>query len=935
MNNNLLSSDLLDENRESGPKPNSIVELENLLGIALTERNLVKVASVGTRASLVSESYALNEQGLVIGLSFHNYKKAAFNFPLNHLESFNDLEYLSLTNCRVTNIDTVVNFKKIRNLFVGGNQIIDISSVSDLEYLEALAIWGNPISSVICLDKLTNLRQLYCQGIKVGNLDFLKNLKNLEELSVSRCGITSIAPIANLRNLQTLRIDDNNISDLTPLIGIDSLDSVDAENNSISHISMALAEQFSWLKSSMRREEKPIKRIKSISLENNPLVFPPSSVISFDSETVENYYRTTELFGYAPLSEGRIIVIGDGSAGKSSLIERILHNTFDEHKSQTNGVLINNLDLVHSDGRNLVLHIWDFGGQEIQHAVHRFFFTEGCLYLLVLDNRKEEEPEYWLQQIESLGGGAPVLIIFNKHDENAIEIADRKFLKEKYKNIVGFYNISCKTGFGLADFKSELQREAMNLRTIDEQFPNNWFAIKKKVDERTSGKRHYISYRSFSSICNENHVDSRNSKNLLLKYFNTIGVVTWFGETYLDNLNVLSPAWITRGVYKIITSKKTIQLFGHISIEDFKELLNPVDENDFLYSENHYDYILTMMKKFGLCYSADNKVVLLPSAFGKQPKLEYSDFKGEGIRTYILSFEEYMPIALIHRFISLSISEAYDKNYWYSGIVIKDSLSSSLAMVQADKEAKRIYVRIKGETQLGMWEHIRRDIRKISKDGYNNLPYTELIALDDEAIATVSYDDLISHLKANKSSFFHPKLQQDFPVGRLLGLFEQKELTINKFKSGEHVIRHSELEPGIKVPQFALTILNQTQNIINNNISIEFLHERGSDVKSEANYLMDELGNSNIALSEALTKLTDFIQVAKEAKSAEEVKEKGWGRKLKGVVETLAKSGDQLKKIKDGAEAMHTLTGGMHDIASHLNMPELSSAWHHLQGLFV
>jgi GTPase SAR1 family protein len=36
-----------------------------------------------------------------------------------------------------------------------------------------------------------------------------------------------------------------------------------------------------------------------------------------------NYYDTSEKYGYAPLSEGRIIVVGDGSSGKSSLIERI------------------------------------------------------------------------------------------------------------------------------------------------------------------------------------------------------------------------------------------------------------------------------------------------------------------------------------------------------------------------------------------------------------------------------------------------------------------------------------------------------------------------------------------------------------------------------------------------------------------------------------
>jgi hypothetical protein len=69
-----------------------------------------------------------------------------------------------------------------------------------------------------------------------------------------------------------------------------------------------------------------------------------------------------------------------------------------------------------------------------------------------------------------------------------------------------------------------------------------------------------------------------------------------------------------------------------------------------------------MMKKFDLCYTSDDRILLLPSAFGKVPKLEYSEFRGPEVRTYILQFRDYMPMALIHRFIA--------KNYLMYMIVI-------------------------------------------------------------------------------------------------------------------------------------------------------------------------------------------------------------------------------------------------------------------------
>lgn len=649
-------------------------------------------------------------------------------------------------------------------------------------------------------------------------------------------------------------------------------------------------------------------------------------------ESIKNYYEATETYGHAPLSEGRIIVVGDGSAGKSSLIERVLYNTFDQGKSQTNGIFIEHWQLKHKDERPLTFHIWDFGGQEIQHAVHKFFFTEGCLYVLVLDNRKEEEPEYWLQQIESLGGKAPVLVVFNKQDDNVTEIADRKFLKEKYPNIIGFYNTSCKTNEGVNNFKKDLEKEVVKLHTVEEQFPNNWFKIKKSIEDCTSGDQHYLDYHTFSEICKKNNVDSEKTQKLLLKYFTTIGAVTWFGDTYLNFLHVLSPKWITQGVYKIITSKKTAKLLGVINIDDFDELLQPLSDKDYTYEDTHYGYILSMMKKFDLCYTPDDKSLLIPSAFGKVPKVEYSDFRGEEIRTYILQFKDYMPLALIHRFTAKKLPDAYDNNYWYSGIVINDNKSNCIAMVHADKEAKRIYVRIKGNEKLGMWEHIRRELHDITSS-YAQISYNELISLDEKSEYTVTYEDLISHISANKSIYFHPKLQEDFNVGYLIGMFESKEQTLEKFKEDNAFLYDDKFKQINKPSPLVINILNNNSPTVNTQINTEInididlnlINNISSSVKGEADYLLEALGDSNKSLSEALKKVIQFANDTKAARNSGEVIEKGWGRKLKSVLQTLSDANKHLKNVQDGGESLKSLLLGLKNLTTQFNLNDLKN----------
>ena len=226
-------------------------------------------------------------------------------------------------------------------------------------------------------------------------------------------------------------------------------------------------------------------------------------------------------------------------------------------------------------------------------------------------------------------------------------------------------------------------------------------------------------------------------------------------------------------------------------VDDFRELLLPVNKADYTYDEKHYGYLLSMMKKFDLCYTPDDRHLLIPSAFGKVPKVSTAS-SGEKVYALIFcSLNLICRLALIHRFTAQKMPEALENNYWYTGIVIKDSKTNTLAMVHADKEAKRIYIRIKGDSQLGMWEHVRRDIAAIASS-YAKIPYDELVLLDEQSESVVNYEDLVSHVKAQKQVYFHPKLQRDFNVGYLIGLFEPKENTTGKIIKGEIILNERE-----------------------------------------------------------------------------------------------------------------------------------------------
>lgn len=897
-------------NLNSGKKPKCIIEIEQTYGVVLTIGEFADPDS----DFLQDNEYALNSQGDVIAISFGEVELKS----LELVGQIKSLSFLQATNNLIEDLSPLFPNDNLSVLYVGGNRIKDLKPIIGSK-LKKLVIWENPIEDFAPISRLSLLEEFYCQDTGFSDLSIIAKLKNIKHLGLYKNKIADIELVYSL-------LEDPNANL-----------SIELNQNEISYVPKKIAERYGWsLNSTSDFEDLGITPKHYILLEANPLKFPPIAVLELGPDTVKDYYDTAEDFGYAPLSEGRIIVVGDGSAGKSSLIERVLFDTFEQGKNQTNGIKIENMSLVHEDGRDLTFHIWDFGGQEIQHAVHKFFFTEGCLYILVLDNRKEEEPEYWLQQIESLGGGAHVMVVFNKQDDNLTEIADRKFLKEKYPNIVGFYNTSCKTGYGISDLKKELQKEVVLLNTVDEQFPNNWFAIKKSIEAKTTWFQHYLDYDDYTAICRDNNVSNEKTQKLLLKYFTTVGSITWFGDTYLNFLHVLSPAWITQGVYKIITAKTTSQRYGVIDISDFKDLLQPNNSNDYQYDENHYGYILSMMKKFDLCYTPDDKQILIPSAFGKVPKLEYSDFRGENVRVYILQFKDYMPLALIHRFTAKKLPYAYENNYWYSGIVIEDAVSDTLAMVQADREAKRIYVRIKGDSKLGMWEHIRREFEEITSS-YAKIPYSELVALDDRSESTVDYQDLISHIQSGKYVYFHPKIKKDFNVGYLIGLFESKENTLGKFRSGEILMPEDRQTKSNKILPLVVNILNNNSSTVSSHVNtqisididVDVVNSVASNIKGDANYLIETLDKSNVKLIEALEKVKQFADDAKSASNSGDVKERGWGRKLKNILQVIGTAGKELKNIGDGGEALKSIIHGIKDLAHQFNLNDIIEAVKH------
>jgi internalin A len=241
-----------------------------------------------------------------------------------------------------------------------------------------------------------------------------------------------------------------------------------------------------------------LAKLKYLHLDGNPITSPPIEIANQGINAIRQYFAAfrdnrqhiaqgTGAIGKVlqkeepqPLNQVKVLLVGDGAAGKTSLVKRLLGEAFNQHEDTTHGISIRGWE-VEAGGQPVKVNIWDFGGQEIMHATHQFFLSKRSLYVLVLDGRKDERAEYWLQHIESFGGDSPVLVVLNKQDSNPSFDLNRPFLQGKYTGIRQFFRTSCADGRGIAQFKAALIEELGKVPMIGIRWPQSWFAVKQRI----------------------------------------------------------------------------------------------------------------------------------------------------------------------------------------------------------------------------------------------------------------------------------------------------------------------------------------------------------------------------------------------------------------------------------------------------------------------
>jgi Leucine-rich repeat (LRR) protein len=665
---------------------------------------LTNLTTLELRSNQISDYSFLEKLTNLTSLDLSSNQISDYSF----LEKLTNLTWLYLSSNRISDYSFLEKLTNLTSLDLSSNQISDYSFLEKMTNLTSLYLGFNQISDIRFLEKLTNLITLYLGFSQISDIRFLEKLTNLTTLYLGFSQISDIRFLEKLTNLTSLNLSSNQISDIEPLLPLIELGKMEVS-----------LEQYS--------------QQGQINLCKNPIENPPIEIVKQGNVAILKYFEALEAQETIELYEAKMLIIGEGGVGKTSLLRKFIskENKLPEEKETTKGIDIQEYHFQTGASQDFRINMWDFGGQEIYHSTHQFFLTKRSLYVLVDDTRKDDKTihdatfNYWLQTVELFGGGSPIVIVQNEKGDRS-KVLDLKSIQSKFSNVKGTYATNLLTCRNLAETKTALQFFIQQLPHIGAKLPKSWVDIRNEVEDlkRPQGLEagtgtYYISREKYFEICKKHKVDE-DTALILSQYFHDLGVFLHFqDDDILCRTVILQNEWATDAVYKVLDCESVKGNRGRFTRADLETIWG--DEADKARYRNMHPELLALMKEFKLCYQITNRVGFgnrygLTNTFLAPQLFEESqpDYDWDETDNLIVKLKYgFMPKGLISQFIVRMHRYVKElETAWKHGVILEktDTVYAEVVSLYAQQG---IRIRVRGNDNKRFLDIVLEEFDKI------------------------------------------------------------------------------------------------------------------------------------------------------------------------------------------------------------------------------
>ena len=648
--------------------------------------------------------------------------------------------------------ESIGKMRQLRKFDASRNRLSVLpESIREMRQLQELDLSANQLSVLPeSIAEMTQLRALDVSANRLTALpESIAEMTQLRALDVSANQLRALPEsIAEVRQLRELDASANQLTALPEHVGqLSELQALDVSNNQLSALPQSLRQLVSLKQLYLHGNDAlgiPTEVLGPTSVEvagNIATPANPKSILDYyfriHPPGVHDYRRVSY-----PLNEAKLILIGRGEVGKTCIVNRLVRDDFVDTR-KTQGISITQWPIVLDTGEEVRLHIWDFGGQEIMHATHQFFLSHRSVYLLVLNGRQggeDVDAEYWLQLIESFGGDSPVIVVLNKIREHAFDL-NRRGLQGKYPAIREFVRTDCADATGIDELHGVIRRETHGLKDLRVPFPAAWISIKERLSGMSQRGQNYLSFPEYRRTCEELGESNAEAQEALASYLHSLGIaLNYKDDPRLNDTHVLSPHWVTNGIYSILNWPELEARKGVLRLDDLAVVLAAE-----AYPKEKHLFLLDLMKKFEICFEFPDdpqRRYLVPELLDKQEPAVTTEFTP----AQCLNFQYHynlLPEGLLPRFIVRTNVLSEGEERWRTGVVLR--FEGNWALVKGDVSARKVFISVEGplEGRRRLLAIIRSDFERIHAD-IKKLEVAEMVPVQGRPEAVVAYKKLVA-----------------------------------------------------------------------------------------------------------------------------------------------------------------------------------------------
>lgn len=419
---------------------------------------------------------------------------------------------------------------------------------------------------------------------------YVWELDNLVSLGIDGSPDTQIsADICNLRQLNHLVLILGQLEVVPGEIGQLPLKRLDLSGNALQVVPARLGN---------------LPESTEVDLRGNPLVEPFASLYSEGGwPALRNYLRSLDSgTGETPAYEAKVLLVGEGGVGKSSLLAALRDEPFRENRDTTHGIEIKPLALDHPAAdisESLFLNFWDFGGQEVYRITHQFFFSTQAVYLLVWKPREGAEENSiagWLHRIRiRVGQNARVLLVATHCDERHPEL-DYPTLRAEFGDMLaGQFSIDSNSGTGIPELKTAITRIAGELPHSCVPFNPQWIEARRAIMALNVP---HMSREDFVREASHFGLDGHDALSLL-RILHTLGHVVHWDVKGLADFVVVKPEWLTKAIGFVLADRTTRESAGVLDHHRLAEIWRDHGrEKEPRYDAEHFPFFLSLMEQY-------------------------------------------------------------------------------------------------------------------------------------------------------------------------------------------------------------------------------------------------------------------------------------------------------------------------------------------------